>query len=248
MIPLDLSGKRALVTGASQGLGATTAEVLHAAGAEVIINHFPGERDRANAEALVQKLGTRASAISGDVSRKDSVAAMASAVAERFGSIDILVNNAGIARDRTVAKMTDEEWEAVINTNLNGVFYVTKALLPLLNDGGRIINVSSVSALLGLFGQANYAAAKAGILGFTRTLSRELGKRQITVNAIAPGLVLTELGKTVPEPVREQWLTQLALKRFGEPEEIAHTILFLASPLASYITGQTISVNGGHIG
>lgn len=249
MIPIDLSGKRALITGASQGLGAATAEILHAAGAHVLINYYPDPegKHRANAEALVQKLGCRATPLPGDVSCRDSVAALGAAVAEQFGTLDILVNNAGIARDRTVAKMAEEDWESVINTNLNGVFYVTKTLLPLLNEGGRIINISSISALIGLFGQANYAAAKAGVIGFTRSLSREVGKRQITVNAVAPGLILTDLGKTVPESVREQWLSQMALKRFGEPQEIANAVLFLASPLSSYITGHTLYVNGGQV-
>ncbi len=245
---IDLTGKSALITGASQGLGAAMARALHQAGAAVALNYFPDAAgaNAANAEALAQELGAaRAAAFPADVRDAAAVAALAQAVHTHFGQLDIVVNNAGIARDRTLAKMSDAEWQSVIDTNLTGVFHVCRAAAPLLAEGGRIVNLSSVSAVVGTFGQANYVAAKAGVIGLTKTLSRELGRRGITVNAVAPGLVLTELGQTVPEPVRAEWLKAIPLGRFAEPHEIAGAVLFLCSPLASYMTGQTLHVNGG---
>ncbi len=250
MKAIDLSGKVALVTGSSQGLGAAIARALHEAGASLAINYFPDSAgiNEANARRLADSLDTdckRAAIFAGDVSDPASAEGLCREAHGHFGALDIAVNNAGIARDRTLAKMSDEDWHAVIGTNLTGTFHICRAAAPLLREGGRIVNVASISALVGLFGQANYAAAKAGVIGLTRTLSRELARRAITVNAVAPGLVLTELGKTVPETIREQWIPSIPLGRFGEPEEIANAVLFLSSPLASYITGQTLQVNGG---
>lgn len=162
-----------------------------------------------------------------------------------FGRLDFLVNNAAVLRDRTVKNMTDEDWDAVISTNLSAVFKVCQTALPFMKDGGRIVNMASISGVMGFYGQANYASAKAGIIGLTKVLSRELAARQITVNAVAPGVVLTEMGQSIPQAARDQMLAQIPLRRFGEPEEIAGTIAFLCSPLASYITGQTLHVNGG---
>jgi 3-oxoacyl-[acyl-carrier protein] reductase len=166
-------------------------------------------------------------------------------VTKRFGGIDFLVNNAAILRDRTVKNLTDEQWEAVIETNLSAVFRVSQAALPHLRDGGRIVNMASISAMIGFFGQANYASAKAGVIAFTKVLSRELAARRINVNAVAPGVVLTEMGESIPAAAREQMLAQIPLGRFGEPDEISSVILFLCSDLASYVTGQTLHVNGG---
>jgi 3-oxoacyl-[acyl-carrier protein] reductase len=162
-----------------------------------------------------------------------------------LGGIDIVVNNAAVLRDRTIRNMTDEDWQAVIDTNLTGVFHMNRAAARHLRDDGRIVSMASIAATVGFFGQANYAAAKAGVAAMTRVLSRELARRRITVNAVAPGVVLTEMGKSIPEGVRESMLAQIPLGRFGEPDEIANVILFLCSPLASYITGQTLHVNGG---
>jgi 3-oxoacyl-[acyl-carrier protein] reductase len=173
---------------------------------------------------------------------------VAGQVSEAFGAIDILVNNAAVLRDRSFAKMEPEEWQAVIDTNLTGVFTTSKACLPHLGAGARIINIASIVAVVGFFGQANYAAAKAGVIGLTKVMSRELGRKGITVNAVAPGVVLTEMGKSIPEDVRAEMLKQVPLGRFAEPAEIADAILFLASPLATYITGQTLHVNGGWVG
>ena len=167
------------------------------------------------------------------------------AATEWFGAVDVVVNNAGILRDRTVKKMAEDEWQAVIDTNLTGVFHVCQAAAERLADGGRIVNMASISAAIGFFGQANYVAAKSGVVGLTKVLSRELARRGITVNAVAPGVVLTEMGKSIPEEVRAEMLKQIPLERFGEPSDISNAILFLCSDLAAYITGQTIHVNGG---
>ena len=198
-----------------------------------------------NAEQLVARLTDRALAVAADVRDHAAVRAMFEHAKQAFGSIDIVVNNAGILRDRTVAKMTEAEWRDVIDTNLTGVFHVSKAAAEFLTDGGRIINLASVSAMVGVFGQANYVASKAGVIGLTKVLARELAKRRITVNAFAPGVVLTDMGLSIPESARAQMLSQIPLSRFAEPDEIAAAILFLASDLASYITGQTLHVNGG---
>jgi len=247
MIGIDLSGKTALVTGASQGLGEQTARTLHRAGASVIVNYFPTEDNvhGQRAEALVEDLGERIAAVGADVCNARQVAAMFEAATEWFGAVDVVVNNAGILRDRTVKKMAEDEWQAVIDTNLTGVFHVCQAAAERLADGGRIVNMASISAAIGFFGQANYVAAKSGVVGLTKVLSRELARRGITVNAVAPGVVLTEMGKSIPEEVRAEMLKQIPLERFGEPSDISNAILFLCSDLAAYITGQTVHVNGG---
>lgn len=250
MFAIDLTGKTAIVTGSSQGLGLATAKCLHAAGANVVINYFPdsaGKHAEQAAEA-VAALGERAVAAPADVRSADDTAALAAAAVRTFGSLEILVNNAGIIRDVTVKKMSADDWQDVIDTNLSGVFRMCKSAAVEMSDGGRIVNLSSISALIGFFGQANYSASKAGVIALTKVLSRELAKRQITVNAIAPGVVLTEMGRSIPASSREQMLTQIPLGRFGEADDIAHAILFLCSPLASYITGQTLHVNGGWLG
>ncbi len=250
MISISLDGKAALITGGGQGLGAETARILHRAGAKVAVSYFEEGQgaNKAIAEKLAQELGENAAAFEGDVRQTASAEKVAAAVAERFGGIDILVNNAGILRDRTVAKMSLEEWQAVIDTNLTGVFTMSKACLPHLSAGGRIINLASIAAIVGFFGQANYASAKAGVIGLTKVLSRELGRKGVTVNAVAPGVVLTDMGKSIPEEVRTEMLKQIPLGKFGEPQDIANAILFLSSPLAAYITGQTLQVNGGWVG
>jgi 3-oxoacyl-[acyl-carrier protein] reductase len=247
MISIDLTGKTALVTGGGQGLGLASATLLHQAGATVVLNYFddPDGVNRRRASGAAAALGERAAAIRADVRRRDQVAGLIGETVHRFGGLDILVNNAAVIRDRTVKNMSYDEWDTVIDTNLNGVFNVCKAAIGQLRDGGRIVNMASISAQLGTFGQANYAAAKAGVMGMTRTLSRELASRNITVNAVAPGLSLTEMGRSIPEQIREGMLSQIPLKRFAEPDEIAKVVLFLCSDLASYVTGQTLHVNGG---
>jgi 3-oxoacyl-[acyl-carrier protein] reductase len=247
VIGIDLGGKVALVTGAGQGLGRATANCLHAAGASVVINYHPDPAGRNEALALeaAASLGNRAVALPADVREPGQVDFMMGAIVERFGRLDIVVNNAAVIRDRTLRKMTDDDWQAVIQTDLTGVFHICRAATAVIADGGRIVNLASISGVVGFFGQANYAAAKAGVIALTKVLSKELAARRITVNAVAPGVVLTEMGKSIPDEVRTKMLAEIPLNRFGEPEEIANAIAFLASDLAAYITGQTVHVNGG---
>ena len=165
----------------------------------------------------------------------------------RTGRLDIVVNNAAVIRDRTLVKMSDSEWQEVIDTNLTGVFHVCRAAAELISDGGRIVNMASISGVVGFYGQVNYSAAKAGVIAITKVLSKELAKRRITVNAVSPGVVLTEMGQTIPKEVQADMLKQIPLGRFAEPQEIAGVVLFLCSDLASYVTGQTLHVNGGWV-
>ena len=251
MVSIDLSDKIAVVTGGGQGLGRATATVLYEAGARVALTFFRDAegRNESIAEETASSLGNGVIAIEGDVRDRESVAAMFTGVADQFdGAIDIVVNNAAILRDKSIKKMDDSEWDAVIGTNLTGVFNVSKEAVERLADGGRIVNMASISGEVGFFGQANYSAAKAGVVGLTKVLSKELARRQITANAVAPGVALTEMGKSIPEEARAEMLKQIPLGRFGEPEEVANAILFLCSPLADYITGQKIHVNGGWFG
>jgi len=250
MIGIELAGKTSIITGASQGLGLATATALHRAGANVVINYFPDPNGihAGQAEQLVALLGERAIAVPADIRNDEQVALLVESAVKSFGSLDILINNAAVLRDKTMKKMQMDDWEEVIETNLTGVFRMCKAAANVMNHGGRIVNMASISAVVGFFGQANYSASKAGVIGLTKVLSRELASRQITVNAVAPGVVLTEMGKSIPETAREQMMTQIPLGRFGAPEDIANAILFLCSPLADYITGQTLHVNGGWMG
>ena len=244
---IDLAGKVALVTGGGQGLGLATVTALHAAGAIVVLNYFPDElgTNRNMAESAAVRLGDRAIAIAADVRDRTAVEAMLTAIVLRFQRLDIVINNAAIIRDRSVRKMTDDEWSDVIETNLTGVYNVCKGAQSRLNKGGRIVSLASISGVIGLYGQANYASAKAGVVALTKVLSKELAMDGITVNAVSPGVVLTEMGQTIPDAVRQQMLANIPMKRFGEPEEVANVILFLCSDMASYVTGQTIHVNGG---
>jgi 3-oxoacyl-[acyl-carrier protein] reductase len=245
-IDIDLSGKTALITGASSGIGAEIARLFHAAGARVWINHPGPEDTTAAADELVEELGPeRASSIAADVSDSDSVREMMSEISQAGGGLDFLINNAAIIRDRTIAKMSLEEWQSVLDVNLTGVFHCCKFALEIFNDNGAIVSLGSISALNGFYGQSNYAAAKAGVLSMTRVLSREVARRGIRANAIAPGVVDTAMAATIPDEVRTEMLKNVPLGRFGTPQEIASTALFLCSPMASYITGQTIEVNGG---
>ena len=250
MVTIDLRGRTAIVTGGGQGLGAAVARLLGGSGANVVVNYFgdPEGRNRGRAEETARAIGERAVAIEADVRDAVDVAALFDRASVRFGAPHIVVSNAGIIRDRTIAKMSQEEWQDVIDTNLTGTFNVCREAARRLEDGGRIVTVSSISAAMGFFGQTNYAASKAGVVGLTKSLSRELGKRRITVNAVAPGVALTEMGLSIPENVRADMLRSIPLQRFAEPEEIASVVLFLVSDLASYVTGQCIGVNGGWLG
>ena len=244
---IDLTGKTAIVTGGGQGIGKAAAAALHAAGANVVINYFP-DGDGANesiAESTVSEFGERAMSFGADVRDLETMTEMSNAANEKFGTLDILVNNAGILRDRSFKKMSSQEWQDVIDTNLTGVFNACKAGVENLAENGAIINVASLSAVTGFFGQANYASAKAGVITLTKVLSKELARKNIRVNAVAPGVVMTEMGESIPEENRKIMLQNVPLNRFAQPSEIADVILFLASDLSSYVTGQTIHVNGG---
>lgn len=248
-IAIDLSDRIALVTGASQGIGAESARTLHAAGATVLLNH-PGtgntESDcEAIALALRETRSDSAFALAADVADAAAVQALMASIQQRWGGLDLLINNAGILRDRTIAKMTLEEWHAVIDVNLSGVFHCCKYGLEVMRDGGAIVNLGSIAAILGFPGQTNYAAAKAGVMAMTRVLSRECAKRAIRVNSVAPGVVETPMALSIREQVKVKMLEQIPLGRFAQPREIADAVLFLCSDLAGYVTGQCLHVNGG---
>ena len=247
MRQIDLSGKTAIVTGSGQGIGLATATSLHQAGANLVINYFPDleGHNKTVANYAVAGLGERCISAPADVRNPKQLAEMCEAAVKEFGGLDILVNNAGILRDRSFKKMTGDEWGDVIDTNLTGVFNACKAAIEHLNDGGSIINVASLSAVTGFFGQANYASAKAGVVTLTKVLSKELARQDIRVNAVAPGVVDTEMGKSIPEENRKAMIKMVPLGRFAEPSEIGDVVLFLASDLSSYVTGQTIHINGG---
>ncbi len=246
---IDLQGKITLITGASQGIGAQMARTFHQAGATVILNHPGLGNTGADAQKIADELnGLRpgsAATVEADVADPQAVQAMMSQVKETQGGLDFLINNAAIIRDRTIAKMSLEEWEAVMDVNLSGVFHCCKYALEIMHDHGSIVSLGSIAAIQGFYGQANYAAAKAGVQAMMRVLSREAARRNIRANAIAPGVVDTAMAATIPENVRTEMLKNVPLGRFGTPTEIAQVALFLCSPLASYVTGQTLEVNGG---
>jgi len=240
-----LSGKIALVTGASRGIGKAIAIELAKQGADVIVNYNRNDKDALEVVGRIKEIGCRSIAVKADVANFDEVGRMFEIVKKEFGRVDILVNNAGIIMDKTLQNMSLEEWSAVMKINLNGAFNTTRNALPLMSKGGRIINISSVVALQGNFGQANYAASKAGIIGFTKSLAKELGKHGITVNAIAPGFIESDMSNKIPFLRKKivEWI--IPLKRIGKPEEVAYAAAFLASEDASYITGQVLSISGG---
>ncbi len=248
-IAIDLSGKVALITGASQGIGAQIARTFHAAGAAVVVNHPDLGATREDAERLVAELNAQragsADVFAADVANAEAVQAMMQQVRPKRGGLDFLINNAGIIRDRTLAKMSLDEWNSVLDVNLAGVFHCCKFGLEIMRNGGAVVSLGSIAAIQGFFGQANYAAAKAGVQAMMRVLSREAARRGIRANAIAPGVVDTAMAATIPEHVRAEMLRNIPLARLGTKEEIANVALFLCSPLASYISGQTIEVNGG---
>ena len=244
-----LDGKVALVTGASRGIGRAIALRLASEGAKVAIN-YAGSTAKAEAvKTEIEQNGGEAILVQADVSDSASVDAMVAKVIEAFGQIDILVNNAGITRDGLMMRMKDEDFDAVINTNLKGVFYCTKVVSKLMmkKRSGRIINMASVVGLMGNAGQTNYAAAKAGVIGFSKSAAKELAARGITVNMVAPGFIATDMTAAMTDKAKEMTLTGIPLKRMGEPEDVANAVLFLASDNASYITGQVIHVDGGMV-
>jgi 3-oxoacyl-[acyl-carrier protein] reductase len=250
MVKYSFSGKVVLVTGSSRGMGAAILEAFGRAGATCVVNYFndPDGANRKDAEQTaerIKQLNVPVHLVEADVRKFDSVQAMMKAVAEKAGGLDILVNNAGIIRDKTVKKMGPDDWQAVIQTNLDGVFYCSKLGAEIMRDGGRIVNISSISGIAGFHGQANYAAAKAGVIAMTKVMAKELAKRGITVNAIAPGVIETMMIAGIKPEVQAEYAKQIPAGRFGKPEEVAHAVLFFACEESAYITGQTLPITGG---
>ena len=244
-----LDGKTALVTGASRGIGRAIALCLAAEGARVAINYAGNVKAAEEVKAIIEAAGGTAILCQADIADSAAVEAMIADVVKEFGTIDILVNNAGITRDTLLMRMKDEDFAKVLDTNLKGVFYCTKAVSKLMMKKrlGRIINMASVVGLVGNAGQTNYAAAKAGVIGFSKSAAKELASRGITVNVVAPGFIGTDMTAGLPESVKEKMLTDIPLGRMGEPEDVASAVLFLASDQASYITGQVVNVDGGMV-
>ncbi len=243
-----LRGKIALVTGSARGIGKAIALTLAEKGADVAVVDL-GREDAEGVAAEIRQLGRRALALSGNVANAQDVEEFVKKVSEEFGRIDILVNNAGITRDTLLMRMKEEDWDAVINVNLKGTFLCTKAVSRVMMKQryGRIVNISSVIGLMGNAGQANYGASKAGILGLTKSVAREMGSRNVTVNAIAPGFIETSMTDVLSENLKESMMAQIPLGRLGSPQDVANTVAFLVSDEASYITGQTIAVDGGMV-
>ncbi|MBW6463589.1 MAG: 3-oxoacyl-[acyl-carrier-protein] reductase [Firmicutes bacterium] len=244
---MDLKGRTAIITGASRGIGRATAIAIARAGADVVINYSSSEAQAASVKEQIEEFGGSAVIFKADVTDYRQCEAMVKYAIDHFNKIDILINNAGITRDNLLARMKAEEWREVIDTNLTGIYNCCRAILrPLLKqkNGGRIVNIASVAGIYGNSGQTNYAAAKGGVIAFTKSLAKELGSRNITVNAVAPGFIETEMTDTLSGKVKEEVLSRIALGRFGKPEDIADTVLFLASSASAYITGQIIVVDG----
>jgi 3-oxoacyl-[acyl-carrier protein] reductase len=242
----DFSEKVALVTGSSRGIGAGMITAFGQRGARCVVTYVADAegRNKADAERVAAAL-PQGRVVQCDVGNAEQVAAMMKTIQEQFGGLDILVNNAGILQDRSLKKMTLEEWERVLRVNLTGAFNCIQHAIPILRSGGRVVNISSVSGQLGFFGQANYSSSKAGLIALTKVAARELAKNQITANAVAPGFINTEMSRGMPEDVTKQFIAQIPIGRVGEVEDIVNAVLFLCSPAARYITGQVLHVNGG---
>ncbi|HEV2047560.1 MAG TPA: 3-oxoacyl-ACP reductase family protein [Chthoniobacterales bacterium] len=246
MSDFDFDGKVVLVTGSSRGIGAEMIKAFGKSGAACVVNYVadPEGENEADAESVAKDLKNPL-VIECDVTKPEQVEAMMKQIQDRHGGLDILVNNSGIIRDRTIKKMSMDEFESVVRVNLTGTFTVTQKAAAILRGGGRIVNLSSVSGQMGLFGQANYSSSKAGIIALTKVSARELSRQNITVNAIAPGFIDVGMSKGMPDEVTQNFIKQIPLGRLGNVNEIVSAALFLASPMASYITGQVLNVNGG---
>ncbi len=244
---LDFSGKVVLVTGSSRGIGAEMIKAFGQRGAQCVVNYISDAegRNKSDAETVARDL-KQPLVLECDVTNPGQVDAMMQQIQERHGGLDVLVNNSGIIRDRTMKKMSSEEFESIIRVNLGGTFNVTQKAAAILRQGGRIINMSSVSGQMGLFGQANYSSSKAAIIALTKVSARELARQNNTVNAIAPGFIDVGMSKGMPDEVTENFKKQIPLGRLGDVTEIVNAALFLASPMSSYVTGHVLNVNGGY--
>ncbi len=246
---LSLEGRTAIVTGSARGIGKAIAETLAARGANIAVVDLRMELAEETANEISAKSGVEAIAIEADVSNQESVKAMVKSAIDKFGKVDILVNNAGITRDGLIMRMKEEDWDMVLNINLKGAFNCAQALArPMMKARyGRIINISSVSGVTGQAGQANYSSSKAGMIGLTKALAKELGSRNITVNAVAPGFIETVLTHDLPEEIKDISMKLTPMGRFGQPQDIANAVAFLAAEESSFITGVTLQVDGGMV-
>jgi len=244
---MELEGKVAIVTGGTRGIGRAIVLDLAANGADVALNYRQSADLAQELAETIRGMGRRALVVQADVSSFDDAQAMVQKVLDEFGQVDILVNNAGMNWDGVVWKMTEEQWDRVIDVDLKGTFNYTRAVTPIFRQqgSGKIVNITSINGLRGKFGQTNYSAAKAGVIGFTKACARELGRYSVNVNAVAPGLIETEMVKEAPEKVRDMALAEIVLRRLGLPEEVACVITFLCTEKARHVTGQVIQVDGG---
>ncbi len=243
---MELKGKVALVTGGAQGIGKAVALMLAQHGADVIVADVNLEKAQETAKE-VEATGRGAMAVKVDITRLNDVEQMVESAIARFGKVDILINNAGIARDKLILRMTEEDWDAVLDVNLKGTFHCTKTVIKHMSKqrSGKIVNIASVVGEMGNAGQANYSASKAGVIGLTKTIAREFAQRGINVNAIAPGYIQTPMTDVLPDKAKEELKRMIPMERLGQPEDVAHAVLFLVSEASSYITGQVLNVNGG---
>ena len=247
MLNIDLKGKRAIVTGGSIGIGAAIALKLGEAGADVALNYRKHDTEANAVVVKLQEMGVKGLAVQADVSVFSDAQNMVDKVVKEFGGLDILICNAGINRDAVIWKMTEEQWDAVININLKGYFNYIRAAAPIFKEqgSGKIVNITSINGLRGKFGQTNYSASKGGIIALTKALAKELGKFNVNVNAVAPGLILTDMMEKIPDQFKQLAIDETVLKRLGDPDDVAEVVTFLCSDLSKHVTGEVIKVDGG---